>query len=741
MKTTAKSDKKKTSVSESCKELNNKIAELERRLAQSEESLDVLHSEFQQITQNIRHGIRVINRDSTVRYINQSFADMSGISPADAIGKKCWEIFPGPFCHTPNCRLSRIIDGEKSIQTEIERTKLDGLRMPCIVNAVPFYSNTNEINGVIETFTDITEKRQLQNEVEETEGRYHALIELGNEAGEAIVMLQDINDKEGIQTFVSEQWLHITGYTREELLGKCFFDILEKEDRQPSIDRHRLKMSGRIVPGLYEMKIRRKDGSIRIIELTGACTTYRGNLANILYIRDVTVNREEKENLRASEENYRGLFQNVPVGILEINYSFVKPILDDIINSGVEDIRKHFSQNPDAISQCLRLTRLINANAEILKLWETNTIDELRNKMLSSHLKQLDKGDVKESFIGLAERKTSFSYVEKININKKKRKEVKVQVSVAPGYEETLSKVYVGFLDITDLQKAERKLKLYMGHLKDLVDERTSQLSLEIKKRTEAELVLKDLYSQELCSRHKLEEYIKQRTDFIWGLVHEIKTPLTPMVGASEILMNKCSDNSELSRIAQSIFIGTHNLSKRITDLTDLAMGEMGILKLNYQPIDVNSMLNEAVQYMMFEAEKKQIQLILKNMDVAPIVWGDENRLHQILVNLLSNAIKHTPQQGEIRVISSRSDDNLVIEVADNGCGIAEKYQQKLFEPYSPQKPRQKSSGLGLGLPLSKMFVEFHNGQIWFSSAEGKGSQFFFSIPIGSGEGHEDSCY
>jgi hypothetical protein len=111
----------------------------------------------------------------------------------------------------------------------------------------------------------------------------------------------------------------------------------------------------------------------------------------------------------------------------------------------------------------------------------------------------------------------SFTYSERIPISKKRNKVVKVRISVAPGYEKTLSKVYVCFLDITDLHKAERKLKLYMGHLEDLVTERTSQLSLEISKRKEAEDVLRDLYSKELFLRQKLEN-ISSKEPILYGV-------------------------------------------------------------------------------------------------------------------------------------------------------------------------------------------------------------------------------
>ncbi len=145
------------------------------------------------------------------------------------------------------------------MKVEIDRTKRDGTIMPCIVNAVPLYSDTGAVIGIIETFTDITEKRQLQSQVTESEERYRALIELGTETGESIVMLQDINGKEGIQTYFNNEWTRITGYAQEELLDTSFFKLVHPSDRQASLYRHRQKMSGKAISGLYEIKLIRKD--------------------------------------------------------------------------------------------------------------------------------------------------------------------------------------------------------------------------------------------------------------------------------------------------------------------------------------------------------------------------------------------------------------------------------------------------------------------------------------------------
>ena len=100
--------------------------ELLKRLQSLEQKLVELQIESDHVFERIGQGIRIINRDYTVRRINQEFSQMSGVRPEDAIGKKCWEVFPSPFCRTPNCRLERILDGEELIQGEIERLKPNG---------------------------------------------------------------------------------------------------------------------------------------------------------------------------------------------------------------------------------------------------------------------------------------------------------------------------------------------------------------------------------------------------------------------------------------------------------------------------------------------------------------------------------------------------------------------------------------------------------------------------------------
>jgi len=152
------------------------------------------------------------------------------------------------------------------------------------------------------SFMDITDRKQAEEELRESEARYHALLNLGGTIGEAIVMLQDTELGAAIHTFVSDEWPRITGYSRKELLRMSFFDLLHSRYRAASLKRHRKKMKGEIIPGLFEMAIVRKDGAEVPIEVTSAYTTYQGERANVVFIRDITERKEAEERQKQLQE-------------------------------------------------------------------------------------------------------------------------------------------------------------------------------------------------------------------------------------------------------------------------------------------------------------------------------------------------------------------------------------------------------------------------------------------------------
>jgi len=252
----------------------------------------------------------------------------------------------------------------------------------------------------------------------------------------------------------------------------------------------------------------------------------------------------------------------------------------------------------------------------------------------------------------------------------------------------------------------------------------------DVTERRQAAEKLEELYRQERYLRQQLELEMKRRVEFTRALAHELKTPLTPMLISSQVLASELKEEPLLS-LARNISRGASNLNSRIDELLDLAKGEIGMLQLKIKPLDALQLLREVVEYVAPVALSRGQYLIMELPDSLPLVRADKVRLRQIVLNMLNNALNYTPEGGRIILRAGQKDANLIVEVEDNGPGIAGEEQQHMFEPYHRMEVAgERLSGLGLGLALCKMLVDLHGGQIWVKSHEGEGSTFSFSLPL-----------
>jgi len=263
--------------------------------------------------------------------------------------------------------------------------------------------------------------------------------------------------------------------------------------------------------------------------------------------------------------------------------------------------------------------------------------------------------------------------------------------------------------------------------------------SMDITERERAQEKLEELYEQERKLRKELEAEAQRRIEFTRALVHELKTPLTPVLSSSELLATELHEEPWVS-IARNIHRGAANLSNRVDELLDLARGEIGMLQLNPKEVDALRLLRRIADDMAVVVSDNRQSLVLALPPSLPLVWADEERLRQVVLNLLINASKFTPEGGKITLKAKEKDSTLVVEVQDTGRGISEEEQQRLFQPYHRRiNDREHLSGLGLGLALCKHLVELHGGKIWVESRVGKGSTFGFSVPLATASQQQES--
>ncbi|MDH5246188.1 MAG: ATP-binding protein, partial [Betaproteobacteria bacterium] len=231
----------------------------------------------------------------------------------------------------------------------------------------------------------------------------------------------------------------------------------------------------------------------------------------------------------------------------------------------------------------------------------------------------------------------------------------------------------------------------------------------------------------------QLEIANQHKSEFLANMSHELRTPLNAIIGFSEVLVEKMfgdMNDKQLDYLRDIHSSGKHLLSL-INDILDLSKIEAGRMELDLSEFDLRLALQNATTLVKERAQRHGIQLGLSVDEGLANVRADERKLKQILLNLLSNAVKFTREGGSINVTARRLADVVEISVADTGIGIAPDDQQLVFEEFRQvgRDYTRKAEGTGLGLALTKRFVELHGGTIRLVSESGKGSTFTFSIP------------
>jgi signal transduction histidine kinase len=231
----------------------------------------------------------------------------------------------------------------------------------------------------------------------------------------------------------------------------------------------------------------------------------------------------------------------------------------------------------------------------------------------------------------------------------------------------------------------------------------------------------------------QIEAANRHKSEFLANMSHELRTPLNAIIGFSEVLLDP---TLEVSKEEQSQFLtdvlgsGKHLLGL-INEVLDLAKIEAGRMELQVEPALLQDVVEAVANTVRSLAVKKSIDLRAECDDQLPPFPMDGARVKQVLLNLVGNAIKFTPEGGRIWVNAGPDDGNVRIEVGDTGAGIATEDQERIFLEFQQAgSDAGKPQGTGLGLALAKKFVEMHGGKIWVESELGKGSRFFFTLPL-----------
>ncbi len=477
---------------------------------------------------------------------------------------------------------------------------------------------------------------------------------------------------------VNNAFCRMTGYSREELLSMNIRDI--DTDFKQSLEKAELVSKENIKGGrtFIEAQHRRKDGNVYDVSIYVKGMDVMGGIA-FHFNRDITEIKEAARALEESEERYRTLIE-----------------LGDKVGEAIimtEDNDKGKGMHIFVSDKWLEITGY--SREELLGMSFFDLLHPRYSKVSPRrHTRKIFGQDIPGHL--------------ELSIIRKDGAEVPIEVTSGSNTYKG-KKVNVAYIrDITPIKKIEENLKQYQANLESLVEERTADLE-----RANKNLIATN----------------QSKTEFIHAIIHELKTPLTPIQAASEILNTELPEGP-LKDLAKKIHQGAQNLNRRIDELRDVAKSERGFLSVERRLLDLSQLLGDTVDYITPEAKTKNLSLSLDIDNHLPIISADPDRIRQVLLNIINNAIKYTPKGGRIAIRAKAEGDEVSVEIQDNGCGMTRDELNHLFELYYRPNIRKQTDGLGLGLGLSKRLIEMHGGKIFVESQKHKGSTFKFTLPI-----------
>lgn len=256
--------------------------------------------------------------------------------------------------------------------------------------------------------------------------------------------------------------------------------------------------------------------------------------------------------------------------------------------------------------------------------------------------------------------------------------------------------------------------------------------SEEVRRMAAAVNRMAEKASTDIAELRRLE---RVRSEFVANVSHELRTPIFSVQGYLETLLDGALEDPDVSRpFLEKAYSNAMRLNALLSDLIDISRIESGELRLSFRYFNIASVLQDLVQTMEIRAIQRSVHVLLdERMSDDVMVYGDKERLSQVLTNLIDNAIKYNVPNGQVIVSARRQGEEVTVRIADTGIGIPKDHVARIFERfYRVDKDRSRAvGGTGLGLAIVKHILEAHQSHVHVESDQGKGTTITFTLRAG----------
>ncbi len=643
---------------------------------------------LQSIFDGIQEPMHIIDDNYKIVLTNKQLLNILNTKQTDILGKYCYEIYQKRDIPCEQCAASYVFNNGKPKTLNKSLLSSNGNIQYYEVYASPLTEDKNgKVTQVIEMTRDITDRIKSIAEIK----RLSAVIETTSQH----VIITDI---EGKVVYVNRAYLNMSGYNKTEVIGGSMFDF--------STDEGVTKLKEQVIPSLItkghwqgEMTVTRKDHSIFPAHLI--CTLLTDEHGNPEYFvavfNDITYSKHQ--------EQVQNVIHNITKAV--------------IVTKNMEEFLKNVK---------MELDKIIDTTNFYVALYDEK----------SDTFSQIYNIDQKNKFNTLPANKSLITHIIKTKkpllatpkIIKKliNAGEIKIQDNDAKvwlGVPLILKKKIIGVIAV---QNYKDKNAFTKNDLK-VLEIVSHQISILFERKNHEEVLKKALI--------KAKESDRLKSAFLANMSHEIRTPMNSILGFTDLLKGHSYSFEERQEIISIIDKSGKRLLNTVNDIIDISKIETGQISLNVKHVNINQQIENLYKTFIYESNEKNLELsfqvALKEEDA--FIKTDENKLISILSNLIKNAIKYT-DKGKIdfgyEIIKNNNNKFVKFYVKDTGIGVPESRQQAIFNRFEQADIEDKRAfqGSGLGLSISKSYVEILGGTIWLESVEGKGSRFNFTIPF-----------